>query len=65
MKKIWQLYKHSSFLLKMTIGFILGIAAGIIVGPEMEVVKPLGTILINLLNLIAGSRHFSDGRTGH
>ncbi|WP_281657844.1 dicarboxylate/amino acid:cation symporter [Halobacillus sp. Cin3] len=53
MKKIWQLYKHSSFLLKMTIGFVLGITAGIVVGPEMEIVQPLGTILINLLNLIA------------
>ncbi|MGI8314254.1 dicarboxylate/amino acid:cation symporter [Halobacillus mangrovi] len=53
MKKIWHLYKKSSFLLKMTIGFLLGIGSGILIGPEMEVVKPLGTILINLLNLVA------------
>ncbi|QHT46264.1 dicarboxylate/amino acid:cation symporter [Bacillus sp. SB49] len=53
MKKIWHLYKDSSFLLKMTLGFLLGIGAGILFGPSMEAVKPLGTILINLLNLIA------------
>ncbi|MBH0231408.1 dicarboxylate/amino acid:cation symporter [Halobacillus yeomjeoni] len=53
MKKIWYTYKHSSFLLKMSIGFLLGIAAGVAFGTQMEFVKPLGTILINLLNLIA------------
>ncbi|WP_226577351.1 dicarboxylate/amino acid:cation symporter [Halobacillus litoralis] len=53
MKRIWHLYKHSSFLLKMTIGFLLGITAGVVFGAQMDIVKPLGTILINLLNLIA------------
>ena len=37
----------------MTIGFILGIAVGVIFGPEAEFLKPLGTLLIKLLNLIA------------
>lgn len=37
----------------MTIGFVLGIAVGVIVGPGAEVLKPLGTVLIKLLNLIA------------
>ncbi|MFG6121489.1 dicarboxylate/amino acid:cation symporter [Thalassobacillus sp. B23F22_16] len=53
MQTIWHTYKHSSFILKMTIGFLLGIAVGIIFGQQAEVLKPLGTILINLLSLIA------------
>lgn len=50
---IWHTYKKSSFLLKMTIGFILGITVGIIFGADAAAVKPLGTLLIKLLNLIA------------
>ncbi|WP_052158945.1 dicarboxylate/amino acid:cation symporter, partial [Halobacillus sp. BBL2006] len=53
MKKLWHLYKLASFLLKMTIGFSLGIVLGVLFGPQMDIVKPLGTILINLLNLVA------------
>ena len=37
----------------MTIGFILGILVGVIFGTDAEVFKPLGTLLIKLLNLIA------------
>ncbi|WP_182200231.1 dicarboxylate/amino acid:cation symporter [Paraliobacillus salinarum] len=51
--KLWNLYKNTSFILKMTIGFVLGILVGVIVGPPAEVIKPLGTILINLLSMIA------------
>lgn len=51
--KIWKMYKTSSFILKMTTGFILGILIGIVLGPEAAVLKPLGDILIKLLNLIA------------
>ncbi len=53
MKQIWSTYKNSSFLLKMTLGFLLGILAGVIFGEDAQSIKPLGTILINLLNLIA------------
>jgi Na+/H+-dicarboxylate symporter len=53
MQVMWQLYKKSSFVLKMTIGFLLGILTGVLFGPSIEIIKPLGTILINLLNLIA------------
>ncbi|MFD1020704.1 dicarboxylate/amino acid:cation symporter [Thalassobacillus hwangdonensis] len=53
MKKIWHSYKHSSFLLKMTIGFLLGILVGILLGEDAQVLKPFGTILINLLSMIA------------
>lgn len=37
----------------MTIGFILGILIGLIWGPDAEVFKPLGTLLIKMLSLIA------------
>lgn len=37
----------------MTIGFILGILVGVIWGPDAEVFKPLGTLLIKMLSLIA------------
>jgi len=50
---IWTTYKNSSFFLKMTIGFILGILVGVIWGPDAEVFKPLGTLLIKMLSLIA------------
>jgi Na+/H+-dicarboxylate symporter len=50
---IWNSYKNTSFILKMTIGFVLGIVVGVIFGPEAAVLKPLGTLLIKLLNLIA------------
>jgi len=50
---IWKKYKNSSFILKMTAGFVLGILVGVIFGPEAALLKPLGTLLIKLLNLIA------------
>lgn len=37
----------------MTIGFILGILVGVVWGPDAQVFKPLGTLLIKMLSLIA------------
>lgn len=51
--KIWETYKNSSLVLKMTIGFLLGILIGLLLGPQAAIFKPLGTLLIKLLNLIA------------
>ncbi|WP_210468067.1 dicarboxylate/amino acid:cation symporter [Sporosarcina sp. 6E9] len=53
MKKVWIGYKNIPFIGKMTFGFIFGIAVGVILGKEAEVLKPLGTLLINLLTLVA------------
>lgn len=50
---IWKSYKNSSLILKMTIGFVLGIAAGVLLGADSAVFTPFGTLLIKLLNLIA------------
>ncbi|TMN23118.1 dicarboxylate/amino acid:cation symporter [Lentibacillus cibarius] len=51
--KLWNKYKQTSFVIKMAIGFSFGILAGIVFGQQAEVVRPLGTLLIHLLSLIA------------
>jgi len=53
MKKLWNGYKKVPFIAKMTVGFLLGIAVGVIFGKEAEILRPFGTLLINLLTLIA------------
>lgn len=50
---IWKKYKDSSLVLKMTSGFLLGILVGIIFREKSTVLEPLGTLLINLLSLVA------------
>lgn len=51
--KIWKRYVDSSFVLKMSIGFILGIIVGIIFGEKAGVLDPFGKVFINLLSLVA------------
>lgn len=50
---VWRKYTQASFVLKMTIGFALGILTGIIFGQSADILKPFGTLLIHLLSLIA------------
>lgn len=50
---IWKRYRDTPFALKMTIGFALGIIAGLIFGEQMQMFKPFGILLINLLSLVA------------
>ena len=50
---IWKRYRDTPFALKMTIGFGLGILAGLIFGEQMQLFKPFGILLINLLSLVA------------
>lgn len=52
MGKVWNWYKNKSFMLKITTGFILGLAIGLIFGPASEVLSPLGQIFMNLLKMI-------------
>lgn len=51
--KLWKKYKQTSFVIKMAIGFSLGILAGVIFGQQAEIMRPLGTLLIHLLSLVA------------
>src|SRR5699024_6801503 len=52
MGTIWRYYRDTSFMLKMTIGFLLGIIVGLIFGTSAEVLEPLGELFLRLLNLI-------------
>src|SRR5699024_1232075 len=52
MSAIWRYYRDTSFMVKMTIGFLLGIIVGIIFGTSAEVLAPLGDLFLRLLNLI-------------
>jgi Na+/H+-dicarboxylate symporter len=53
MKTIIKRYKNIPFVVKMTAGFLLGIIAGVIFNTDTEVLRPLGTLLIHLLSLVA------------
>ncbi|WP_052461767.1 dicarboxylate/amino acid:cation symporter [Sporosarcina koreensis] len=53
LKKLWRGYRDSSFVLKMTVGFGAGIISGLLFREKMAVFQPLGTLLINLLSLVA------------
>lgn len=75
---LWQKYNKIPLLTKLLVAMILGVVLGIVFGPEVAVIKPLGTIFLNLLkmaalplvvvNLIAGIASLDDpksfGRVG-
>jgi len=48
----WESYKRFPVIYKILIGFVLGIIAGIVVGPSIAAIKPLGDLLIRLLKMI-------------
>ncbi|WP_311948294.1 dicarboxylate/amino acid:cation symporter [Halomonas piscis] len=50
---LWKTYRDAPLVLKMAAGFLLGIAAALIFRDQATLVKPLGTLLIHLLSLIA------------
>lgn len=50
---LWQKYKKTPLLTKLLVAMILGIALGIIFGPSVTVIKPLGTVFLNLLKMAA------------
>ncbi|MDC7221892.1 MAG: dicarboxylate/amino acid:cation symporter [Spirochaetales bacterium] len=51
-KGIFSWYFNTNLLLRILIGLVLGAIAGIIFGPSVAVVQPLGSILVNLLKMI-------------
>lgn len=75
---MWEKYKKTSLLVKLLCAMIVGAILGIIFGEKITVIKPLGTIFLNLLkmaalplivvNLIAGISALDDpknfGRIG-
>ncbi len=52
MLKLWQWYKSKSFMLKITVGFVLGLACGLAFGPANSFLAPLGQIFMNLLKMV-------------
>ncbi|WP_318617390.1 dicarboxylate/amino acid:cation symporter [Sporosarcina sp. YIM B06819] len=53
MKSLWNLYIKIPFVVKITTGFILGAIIGIVFGASAGFLSPLGTLLLNLLSLVA------------
>ena len=52
MGSIWRWYTNMSFMFKMTAGFIIGIALGVILGESSSFLAPLGTLFLNLLKMV-------------
>ena len=50
---LWQKYKKVPLLRKLLVAMILGILLGIIFGEPINVIKPFGTIFLNLLKMAA------------
>lgn len=75
---LWQKYNKIPLLTKLLVAMILGVILGAVFGPSITVIKPFGTIFLNLLkmaalplvvvNLIAGIASLDDpksfGRVG-
>lgn len=52
MKRLWNWYYQKSFILKITVGFILGIIIGLIFGPGAQILSPFGDLFLRLLKMI-------------
>lgn len=48
----WHYYRDKSLIVKMTVGFLLGLLVAIIFGKDASVLSPAGDLLLNLLQLI-------------
>lgn len=53
MRTLWTRYRDIPLLKKMFVAMLAGIVAGIILGPQAEVMSPLGTLFLQLLQMIA------------
>jgi len=53
LKSLWNLYIKIPFVVKITTGFILGAIIGVVFGTSVGFLSPLGTLLLNLLSLVA------------
>lgn len=49
---LWGWYFKCSFMSKMTVGFVLGILLGVVLGDESQILAPLGKLFLNLLRMI-------------
>ena len=49
---IFRWYLNSNLLLRILAGLVLGAVVGLLVGPPIEVIRPLGNLLVSLLMMI-------------
>ena len=56
---IFKPWNRLSLFTRIMIGFVLGIVLGLVLGPRAEVLKPLGTILTNLLTMVVAPLVFT------
>lgn len=49
---IWHRYRDTKLLVKMTVGFVLGLVVALVFGQQAQVLSPIGDILLNLLQLV-------------
>lgn len=52
MLSLWKWYRDKSFILKITVGFVLGVIAGLTLGSLVEFLSPLGDLFLRLLQMI-------------
>lgn len=50
--RIWHRYRDTKLLVKMTVGFVLGLIVALVFGQQAQVLSPIGDILLNLLQLV-------------
>lgn len=55
-----QTRKKIPLIWKITIGFVLGIVAGVMIGPKVAIVEPIGKIFITLLKMLIVPLVFSS-----
>ena len=53
MRKLFQAYRRVSLLKKLLVAMVVGILLGIIFGESVNVIKPFGTVFLNLLKMAA------------
>ena len=53
MRKIIKAYRSVSLLKKLLVAMIIGILLGVIFGESINVIKPFGTVFLNLLKMAA------------
>jgi len=50
---LWKKYRDVSLLKKMFVAMLAGVVLGLVLGPRAEVLEPLGTLFLQLLQMIA------------
>lgn len=52
MSRVWQYYRDTSLIAKLSVGFVLGLIVAVIFGSSASVLSPLGELFLRLLQMI-------------